>query len=312
MARKIIGISFIVAAIFGLIFSIAGIALVWGVKAPLTENITNAINLVDTTLEATSAGLMVVDDTLTRTISDLTTLGNTVQTASNGVDDSVPMVETLSGLLSGSIPQAIEATQSGLTSLQNAAGTVESTLQLLTSIPFLPIENYDPDVSFSAALDDVSNSLDAIPESLADMESTLNKTQGNLVMLAAQVRIISRNISDLKSSMFEIQLVLEQYQDVITTAQDKVNSFRANLATIITVTAWIFTIIFVWLGIAQIGLLTQGLERVDWPPARRKGEVEAPSALETEPDQGKASSTAEPVPDEDESPPEAGNGESEG
>ncbi len=42
MARKIIGITFIVAAIIGLIFSIAGIALVWVVKAPLTANLVNA------------------------------------------------------------------------------------------------------------------------------------------------------------------------------------------------------------------------------------------------------------------------------
>ncbi|MBE9475367.1 MAG: hypothetical protein IMY85_10795, partial [Chloroflexi bacterium] len=129
MARKIIGITFIVAAIIGLIFSIAGIALVWGVKAPLTANLVNAIDLIDTTLDATSSGLAVVDDTLTRTISEFNTLENTVQTASKGVDDSVPLVESLSGLLSGHIPQAIEATQTGLTTLQDAAGTLESTLQ---------------------------------------------------------------------------------------------------------------------------------------------------------------------------------------
>ena len=304
MARKVIGISFIVAAIFGLIFSIAGIVLVWGVKAPLTESILNGINLIDTTLEATSSGLTVVDDTLSKTVSDLTSLENTVLTAANGIDDSVPMVESLSGLLSGNIPQAIEATQNGLTSLQSAAGTVESTLQLVTSIPFLPIENYDPDVSFGAALDDVSQSLDAIPESLADMEDTLNTTQGNLIMLGAQARIVSRNISDLKSSVFEIQRVLEQYQMVITTAQERVITVRDNLNTIMTVTAWIFTIIFVWLGIAQLGLLTQGLERVDWPPASSTIEDDKMADSETKTSEGKSSSNAAPIVVDDDSPPE--------
>lgn len=265
MARKIIGITFIVAAIIGLIFSIAGIALVWVVKAPLTANLVNAIDLIDTTLDATNSGLVVVDDTLTRTISDFKTLESTLQTASKGVDDSVPMVESLSGLLSESIPQAIDATQTGLTTLQDAAGTLETTLQLVTSIPFLPIENYAPEVSFKTALEDVSESLDAIPQSLSEMEETLNSTQGNLVMLAAQVRIMSRGISDLKSDLYEIQLVIRKYQDVITTIQDKVTALRENMNTIITVTAWLFTIIFIWLGIAQIGLLTQGLERVRWP-----------------------------------------------
>lgn len=304
MARKIIGITFIVAAIFGLIFSIAGIALIWGVKAPLTANLVNAIDLIDTTLEATSSGLVVVDDTLTRTISELNTLENTVQTASKGVDDSVPMVESLSGLLSGSIPEAIETTQTGLTTLQDAAGTLESTLQLLTSIPFLPIESYAPEVPFTTALEDVSLSLDAIPESLSEMEETLNSTQGNLVMLAAQVRIISRGISDLKADLYEIQLVLDQYQNVISTIQEKVDAFRANLYTIISVTVWLFTIIFIWLGIAQIGLLTQGLERVKWPTAKQMVEGEEQLPINSNIEEGQALSATETIPDREESPPE--------
>jgi hypothetical protein len=176
------------------------------------------------------------------------------------------MVESISGLLSGNLPDAIEATQTGLTTLQDAAGSVESTLQLLTSIPFLPIERYAPEISFTDSLEEVSMSLDPISQSMVDIKSTLRTTQGNMIMIAAQLRIISRNIGDLKSSLYDIQIVLEKYQKVIATAQEKVDSIRINLGTIITMTAWIFTIIFIWLGIAQLGLLTQGIERVDWQP----------------------------------------------
>ena len=58
-------------------------------------------------------------------------------------------------------------------------------------------------------------------------------------------------------------------QDAIATIQEKVDALRENLYLIITVTTWLFTIIFIWLGIAQIGLLTQGLERVRWPLAMK-------------------------------------------
>lgn len=275
MARKIIGISFIVAAIIGLIFSITGIALVWGVKVPLTESLANSIDLIVTTLEATDSGLTVIDDTLSNTFTDLSTLENTIETSGKSVEDSVPMVESISGLLSVNIPQSIEATQTALASLKSAAATLESTLKLITAIPFLPIEDYNPEVSFTTALDDVSQSLDAIPESLGDMENTLRTTQGNLTLLAAQVRILSRNIAELKSGVYEIQLVIGKYQDVIATLLEKLGAFRSNLSTIITVTAWVFTIIFIWLGIAQLGLLTQGLERVDW--RRTESNLEEPA-----------------------------------
>lgn len=263
MARKIIGYTFIVAAILGLIFSLAGIVLVWTVRTPLTKNLATSLELINTTLEATSSGLTVAGDTITGAVTDLGSIENTVQTAGKGIDDSVPLVETLSTLLSEDLPQAINATQTGLVTMQEAAGTLESSLRLITSIPFLPIDPYNPEVSLTDSLADVSQSLEAIPDSFSEMESTLNTTKGNLVMLTAQVNIIARNISELKNSLYEIQHIFDQYQEVISKLQEKLNSFQENLELGITITAWIFTIIFIWLGIAQVGLLTQGLERID-------------------------------------------------
>lgn len=265
MARRIIGMTFIVAAIIGLIFSLAGVIFVWAVKEPITQNLVSTIDLIETTLEATSSGLMVADDTLTQAMADLGILEDTIQTASKSLEDSVPMLEMLSNLTSGSLPEAIEATQTGLNTAQDAARSIESTLRLITSIPFLPIERYAPDVSFTDALEDVATSLEPIPDALLTMEDTLNTTKGNLVLIAAQVRIISRNIGELRNSLYQMQLIIDQYQDVITTLEDRVETFRVNLSTIINVAAVLFTIIFIWLGIAQLGLLTQGLERVDWP-----------------------------------------------
>ena len=265
MARRIIGMTFIVAAIIGLIFSLAGVIFVWAVKEPITQNLVSTIDLIETTLEATGSGLTVADDTLTQAMADLGILEDTIQTASKSLEDSVPMVEMLSNLTSGSLPEAIEATQTGLNTAQDAARSIESTLRLITSIPFLPIESYAPDVSFTDALEDVATSLEPIPDALLTMEDTLNTTKGNLVLIAAQVRIISRNIGELRNSLYQMQLIIDQYQDVITTLQDRVETFRVNLSTIINVAAVLFTIIFIWLGIAQLGLLTQGLERVDWP-----------------------------------------------
>lgn len=263
MARKIIGYTFIVAAIIGLVFSTAGIFLVWSVRTPITTSLINSLDLLSTTFEATSSGLTIIDETITTSIANLNTLESTVQNASKAIDDSVPMIETISGLLSGSLPGAIDATQTGINSLQNAAGTIESTLQLLTSIPLLPVDRYAPEVSFSDALADVSASLEPIPQALTDMENTLNTTKGNMIMTAAQVRIISRNISDLSSSLSDIQSIIEEYQEVIAVAQGKLETVQNNVATITLVTAWIFTLIFIWLGVAQFGLLTQGLERID-------------------------------------------------
>jgi hypothetical protein len=74
--------------------------------------------------------------------------------------------------------------------------------------------------------------------------------------------------------------------------------FRSKLFTIITVTAWVFTIIFIWLGIAQLGLLTQGLERVDWPRPQQADEEVPLSEAELEGDQVDVSESDLPAEDD--------------
>jgi len=286
MARRIVGITFIVMSIIGLIFSLTGIVMVWVVKEPLTQNLVSTIDLIETTLEATSSGLTVADDTLTQAITDLSTLESTVQNANDTLENSIPILETLSSLMSESLPGAIESTQSGLQAVQDASRTLESTMRLITSLPFIPMEDYDPDVTFTDSIAGVSSSLEPIPDSLKAMEDTLSTTEGNLVLITAQIRIISRNLGELKNSLYQIQLVIGQYQNVITSFQNRVERFRANLFTIIDVSAWLFTIIFIWLGFAQLGLLTQGLERIDRSASQKEtdGGTEPTLADEVEDD----------------------------
>jgi hypothetical protein len=303
MARRIIGITFIVAAIVGLLFSIAGVALVWVVKDPLTTNLLTTLDLISTTLEATSSGLTIADETISKAISDVTTIENTIQTASRAIGDSVPIIESLASLMSESLPDAIEATQTGLASVEDAARTIESTLRLVTSIPLLPLESYDPDVSLVNALGDVSSSLDPIPDSMIEMENSLNTTKGNMTMIAAQANIISRSIGDLKTSLYELQLVLDQYLNVFSTLQERIDSIYNNLPTIVNVSAWITTFIFIWLGIAQLGLLTQGLERFNWPLSKKLSEDEIPDFTKEESEKDDYLQDVETPPDSGEGDP---------
>ena len=73
--------------------------------------------------------------------------------------------------------------------------------------------------------------------------------------------------------------------------------------SLVYVTAWLFTIIFIWLGIAQLGLLTQGLERVDWPRSQHPDEIVPPSESEVEVVQDEVPDIELPL--EDDLPPES-------
>ena len=259
---KLIGITVIIAAIAGLVISIGGIVAVWMVREPLGAGLTNTFDLYESTLKATSDGLTVADQSLSKAVDSVTALENTIRTSGKAVQDSVPLVDTLSILMGKDLPDAILATQSALNSAQSSAKSVESTLTLLTAFPFLPIDPYQPEVPLTDALGEVSTSLDPIPQSFASMEDSLKTSQGNLKMLSAQVTVIANNVGELKTSLADAQKVLTQYQTVLATLGQQINAALASLPRLMNIMAWLLTVIFVWLGLTQVGLLYQGFEMV--------------------------------------------------
>jgi len=262
MFRKIIGISLIIAAIIGLILSIGGIIGIWVAKEPLTTGLANSLDMLQTTLQATSSGLQVAEDALTKAIIDVTTMEDTIQTASKTVEDTVPLIDSFSVLIADKLPSAISAVQSALSSAQTSAEALEGTLKIITAFPLLPMEPYNPDVPLPDALGDVVINLDPIPQSLIDMDKSLTTSQGNLTSISAQVGTIAKNVGELRTTLEGTKKVLSQYQTVLTTLEGQISVAQDNLGKFLNIGAWVVTIFLVWLGLAQIGLLTQGLEMV--------------------------------------------------
>lgn len=262
MLRRSLGFLFVITALLGIIFSAGGIAFIWYVRAPLKENLTVTFDLIEATIKATTAGLIVADKSLSNAQKDVTSLQNTVSSASRAIEDTVPLVDSLRALFGDTLPEAIQSIQTAIDSTQDASASIESTLQLLSTIPILPIEPYQPEVTLTESLGEVSENLDPIPESFLEIESTLQTSQGNMTLIAAQVDIISRNVGELKNSLYQTQQVLSQYQAVVTTLEDQIIIIKSQLPGIINFLSWSGTIFFIWLGIMQLGLLTQGLERI--------------------------------------------------
>ena len=262
MLRRFLGYLFVVTAVLGLIFSLGGIALIWYVREPLTNNLIVTFDLVEATIKATTAGLTVADKSLVKAQTDVASLQNTMGSAGKAIDDTVPLLDSLRSLLGQTLPEAIQSVQTAVDSTQAAAASIESTLQLLTAVPILPIEPYQPEVTLTEALGDVSENLQPIPESFIEIESTLQTSQGNLTLIAAQVNIISRNMGDLKTSLYQTQQVLDQYQAVLLTLENQITSIKTQLPGTMNNLSWLGTIFFLWLGIMQLGLLTQGMERI--------------------------------------------------
>jgi hypothetical protein len=166
----------------------------------------------------------------------------------------------LTKLTSQEFPTSLKATQTSLDSAQSSALLIDNVLTTLTSIPFLPVPVYKPDVPLHTALAQVSTSLDSLNPALVTISASLKNGKTNLGVVEAELTRISETTKEISSALGSAQTVIGQYKTVTKQLEDRVGAAqRAVPDWIITIT-WILTFVLCWFLIAQLGMFLQGLE----------------------------------------------------
>jgi septation ring formation regulator EzrA len=255
-----IGTLLIAASVAGLAISLFGVISVWRIDRSMIQEIDSTLALLDTTLQATSDGINLAQQSLDQANASLATLITTIETTGQSVHDTIPLIETLNQVATKKVPETISKTQAALTSAEASAQAIDSTLTLISSIPFLSVQPYDTQTPLAGALKEVSASLDPIAESLSSMDQSLQDSSTNLANIEKQFVQIAADLKAINKSVAEAETITAQYLKVVAALQDRVNNARNKLPATLNGLAWFITIVLIWLGLTQIGLMMQGLE----------------------------------------------------
>jgi methyl-accepting chemotaxis protein len=259
---RIAGLALVVAGISGLIFSIAGIVVLVQVEKRIEQTILQQVDLIDQALTATADGLALANDLLGQAAGTAGALETTMTNIGQSVGDTVPMVDSVGQLLGETLPATIETAQGTLRSIAGSAQLVDDILYVVTSLPFLNLQDYNPDVPLSLGFEDVAEDLNQIPRALGTMEQDLAVATGNLGVLEQDFSAMANDIGRVTNSLESAESILVEYQEIIADLQTQAASMRERLPGWLRWLQWGISFGLVWLGIAQIGLLTQGFELI--------------------------------------------------
>jgi hypothetical protein len=257
---KWIGFLLIMAAVAGFIFSIVGLFAVWRYQSVATQRVMDTLVLFDQTLTTTQDGLTIVGQVVQTTTADIASLETTTQALAQTLRATNPMLITLSDLTGIDFPASIAATQTSLASAQSSALLIDNVLATLTSIPFLPVTAYKPEVPLHTALAQVSSSLDSLPPALATIHASLVNGTSSLDVVEVELSKISETTRGISTNLGSAQIVIGQYITVATQFKGKVEVLQRLAPGWMAALTWILTFILGWFLIAQLGMAAQGLD----------------------------------------------------
>jgi hypothetical protein len=268
--RRIFGILLVIAAAAGIIFSLFGQIEIWRYRPVVTKTVIDNLALVDQTLTTTQNVLTLVGKVVQTTTTEVVSLQETTNTLAQAIQDTNPMLDSLISLTSKDLPAAVSATQTSLASAQSSALLIDNVLTALTSIPFLPVAAYKPEVPLHTALAQVSTSLNTLKPSLATINTSLVDGKTNLGVVESELTNISETTQGISSTLGNAQTAIDQYQVVTTQLKMNVEAVQTAAQTRILAITWILSLVLGWLLIAQLGLGIQGLDLARSRPEVKK------------------------------------------
>ena len=264
---RITGSLLVFAAIIGLIFSLLGLILIWTYKPVVTESIQGSLDLIHNSLSTTAKGMELTQQSLQSLEGSVQSVESTMRTASQTIEDTLPMMDTMVTLLDEELPSSVSAVQTSLNSAYETAKVIDSVLVALT---FLNRDMYNPDVPLHTSLANISESLNSLPDSFASMAMSIEDTHHNMQVIQVDVVLMQDAIRQIETSISQYDLVIADYRQSLDLVRLEIGRLNARLSATTTWIALGLTVFLLWMAIAQLGLLTQGLELI------RRSQMQAP------------------------------------
>ena len=265
-----IGVTLILAGMLGLVLSIGGLVLLPQLERQAEQVTVAQMEVVDRALVATMDGLVTAETSLGQAAEALDALEGMMADVGQAIDDTVPVIEIAAELLSGQLPSTIETTQEALTSVAASAQLVDDMLSVISGIPLLGTDRYNPDTPLNQGFQDVADGLEGMPELLLTAGEGLYTGTESLQDVQEGVGAMGGSISEAATSLDSAKMVLEDYQEIVSDLRGTVSYVRESLTEWLRAIRWGMTLTLIWLGVAQIGLITQGWERLGRRSAPRR------------------------------------------
>jgi hypothetical protein len=253
-----LGITLISTGILGILLSLAGLVAVAVVGSTVETALLRELATLDRALVITNDGLGVSKAALGDAETLIKGISATVGQATTAITTTQPTLSALEKLTGTSLPETIGNTRQALDSAQATARIVDGVLGTLSIFG----ADYNPEVPLNIAIGEVSESLAGIPDELKDVSQGIGSANKQVSAVAENLSDVATNLDALGAQMDEAAAVIEQYQALAGDLRGEVSAIKDAAPGWILAARIGLTLLLIWMGLAQIGLITQGAEHL--------------------------------------------------
>lgn len=273
MFRRLIGLVFILIGLTGILLCYLGARA----GRDLADDLGHG---ADGFVETANASLNTVEEGLERSRQAISSISETIgavrTTAVNlasTAEDTQPMLDELALLVGRDIPNTISDVQGAIPNISQTAKVVDDTLRLLSrlqvreTVPLINYEinfglgvEYDPEVPFDQAIEEVALGLAPIAVASDNLEVELQTSKANMALFSSDLEGLAVDLDLLNEYVSEFRPLLDEYSTLVEDMRTGLAASRASLEVQLSAAKQTIAIAAVWLALSQLLPLYVGIE----------------------------------------------------
>lgn len=285
--RRVLGIFVMIAGLIGLLISLTGLVGLFWVRPRVVTSVNTTIATLTSSIETSQKVMIITSDALGASVKSVDALSATLHSTSVSVKDTQPVLAQMNTVMGKQLPATLTAATDSLKASQEAAKSLESTIQsldtfrsVMSTTPFLSAfvpasqEKYDPEKPLADSLGEVAVSLEDMPDTLSDMAANMDKADDNLDEIETNLTTMSESVASISKSLKEYQQMVGQSQESMESLKSILTGVQTNLNPILNGVTIGLALLLIWLLTAQIVIFSQGWELFQGTASRMEGSAQ--------------------------------------
>jgi hypothetical protein len=229
ISRLLAGRILIAVGILGAISGLGGIVLGQLLISSADEALTQSLLLTAETLDALQDAIVVAEETVVLVEGGLARAEQTTGDLAGTVGDGAVLLRSTADLTEDQLAESLEAFESSLPGLIQAASVIDTTLGALSALPFGPA--YSPDEPFDDSLRELQRSLAGVPDDLREQGALIRQTGDSLDEVGAGTTAIAADLGAIRAGLDDALDVLADSTATATSASTLIGETREGLRT---------------------------------------------------------------------------------
>ncbi len=265
--RRLIGFIMIIVGIIGLVVSAAGAYFAAQAIDQLGIGLNSAVDMLDDTVNTTTATLENVKATFGETSATLSTVTDATRNMATTVLDTQPLLEQANTMTTDTLPNSLDAVNAAIPNLAGIAATIDTTLTRLSNFRLdqsfgvgafaVPINfdlgiEYEPAEPFDTAVLAIGESLVPVPDQLRALEGSLNSAAANLGTIGSDINELAGNLEGINATVEQYVPLIDQYIVLLNQITASLENARAQLNANINTVKWVTTGLMLWFAVYQV------------------------------------------------------------